>query len=325
MACPTPPPDTTDHTAPAPTNPGTPALRSAAGRWRAYGLLAPALAIIALIMLVPLGLMLVYSFLEPGRYGGVEWSFSPEAYIRFLFERQLDDSLVFNQTYLLIFLRSFALSLATTLIALALAFPAALYMAMQPPKWRLILIFLVTIPFWTNLLVRNFAWILILRDRGLINNMLMEIGLISEPLPLIYNNFGILVGLVYSFIPFMVLPIYASLEKLDFRLVEAAYDLGATKMQAIRRIILPLAKPGLYAGCVLVFVPSLGSYITPELLGGGQRLMIGNLIQLQFGASNNWPFGAAMAFVLMVVVLIAVIAYIRRVRRQTTDTELGFG
>ncbi len=282
--------------------------------WRRFVLISPAMAIIAAIMLIPLGLMLTYSFLESGRYGGVVWEFSTEAYIGFLFERQLDESLAFTDSYIRIFGRSFGLSFATMAIALLLAFPAAMFMALQPPKYRAILIFLVTIPFWTNLLVRNYAWILLLRDFGLINNTLLNLGL--PQLPLMYNNFAITLGLVYSFIPFMVLPIYASLEKLDWRLVEAGQDLGANRLQSLRRIILPLAKPGIIAGCILVFVPSLGAYITPELLGGGQRLMIGNLIQLQFGASQNWPFGSALAFILLATVLLFLMLWAWRAKKR---------
>ncbi len=305
-----------------------PVTAATAARRRAalmrYALVAPAIVIIVGFMVLPLGLMLTYSFLEPGRYGGVVWSYSPEAYIRFFFERDLDDSLVFNLAYVRIFFRSFALAFVTTLVALLIGFPAALYIAMQSPRWRNFLIFLVTVPFWTNLLVRNYAWILILREQGLINEGLLAVGVIEAPIRMIYNNFGITVGLVYSFIPFMVLPIYASLERIDFRLVEAAYDLGANRWQALRRIILPLARPGIYAGCILVFIPCLGAYVTPALLGGGRNLMIGNLIQLQFGASQNWPFGAALAFVLMAIVLLSMLFYLWRFRGRGTG-GLGVG
>ena len=285
-------------------------------------LISPAMLIIVLIMLVPLSLMLLYSFLEAGRYGGVEWEFSTEAYLNFLFQRQLDGSLVFTDSYVTIFGRSFALSFMTAVIALLIGFPGALFIAMQPPKYRALLIFLVTIPFWTNLLVRNYAWVLLLRDFGVINNALMNIGVLGEPLPLMYNNFAIVLGLVYSFLPFMVLPIYASLEKIDWRLVEAAQDLGANRFHSLRRIVIPLAKPGIIAGSILVFVPSLGAYITPALLGGGQNLMIGNLIQLQFGAAHNWPFGAALAFILLATVLLFLLYWAWRAQRKGEQSAL---
>jgi spermidine/putrescine transport system permease protein len=212
--------------------------------------------------------------------------------------------------------RSFWLSLSTTVIALAIGFPTALYMTLQPKRYRNLLIFLVTIPFWTNLLVRNYAWILLLRDTGLINDALISLGLTSGPITLLYTDFSVAVGLTYSFLPFMVLPIYASLEKIDFRLVEAGYDLYASRTALLRRIIVPLALPGIVSGCILVFVPSLGSYVTPVLLGGGKTLMIGNLISMQFGSARNWPFGAALAFVLLALVLLTMMFQLMRTRRR---------
>jgi spermidine/putrescine transport system permease protein len=280
-------------------------------------LVLPALLFITAFMLIPIALMGYVSFLERGEYGGVRWQdYTGEAYVAFLFERDFDDSLILNTDYLQIFLRSFMLSLVTTALALLVGFPTALYMALQPPRYRNLLIFLVTIPFWTNLLVRNYAWILLLRNGGLLDSALGWTGITDQPLGLLYTPFAVGVGLTYSFLPFMVLPIYASLEKLDFRLVEAAFDLGANRWRALRRIILPLAKPGIIAGSILVFVPCLGAYITPELLGGGKSLMIGNLIQNQFGSARNWPFGAALAFALLAIVLLAMLAYLLRGRGE---------
>ncbi|SDG36767.1 ABC transporter permease [Roseospirillum parvum] len=281
-------------------------------------LIGPGIAVIGLFMLIPLGLMAYVSFLDRGAYGGVVWDqHTVEAYTSFLFERNLDDSLTFNTDYLQIYLRSFLLSLSTTLIALLVGFPVALYMSLAPAKWRNLLVFLVTVPFWTNLLVRNYAWILLLRTNGLIDQWAAGLGLIGpgESVSILYTPWAITIGLTYSFMPFMVLPIYASLEKLDFRLVEAAYDLGATRLKALARVIVPLSLPGIAAGSILVFIPSLGSYVTPELLGGSKGLMIGNLIQLQFAASRNWPFGAALAFTLLAMVLIAMVLYLTRFRK----------
>jgi spermidine/putrescine transport system permease protein len=274
---------------------------------------APAILTIVVFMVVPLCLMAYISLLDRSRYGFVEWgSYSPDAYIRFLFDRRLDGSLAFSPDYLQIFLRSFALSCLTTVICLAIGFPVALYMALQPERYRNLLIFLVTIPFWTNLLVRNYAWILLLRDTGLINSALIDLGVIDQPITMLYTDFSVAVGLTYSFLPFMVLPIFASLEKVDFRVVEAAYDLYSTRRSVLRRILIPLAGPGILAGCMLVLIPCLGSYVTPVLLGGSKSLFIGNLIQLQFGASRNWPFGAALAFVLLMLVLLAMMIYLMR-------------
>jgi spermidine/putrescine transport system permease protein len=204
----------------------------------------------------------------------------------------------------------------TTVLCLAVGFPTALSMALQPEGRRNLLVFLVTIPFWTSLLVRNYSWILLLRTNGLVNDLLNAIGLVDGPVVLMPSNFAIAVGLTYSFLPFMVLPIYASLEKLDFRLVEAAYDLGANRWAALKRVIIPLSLPGIVAGSVLVLIPCLGAFVTPELLGGGKSLMIGNLIQNQFGASRNWPFGAALAFTLLALVLVTMMLYLMRFKRQ---------
>ncbi|MFZ0485682.1 MAG: ABC transporter permease, partial [Arenicellales bacterium] len=206
-------------------------------------------------------------------------------------------------------------SITTTILALMVGFPTALYMALQTPRMRAILVFLVTVPFWTNLLVRNYAWILLLRNNGLVETLLHWMGLADGPINVLYTPFAVGVGLTYSFLPFMILPIYASLEKLDLRLVEAAYDLGANRLQALKRVIIPLSFPGIVAGSVLVFVPCLGAYVTPELLGGSKSMMIGNLIENQFGAARNWPFGAALAFVLLALVLIAMMIYALRFRR----------
>ncbi|MEK0083177.1 ABC transporter permease [Benzoatithermus flavus] len=279
-------------------------------------LIGPAVLAIGLFMLGPLLLMAYVSILERGPNGGVVWgAHTLEPYIGFLFERDLDDSLVLNTDYLQIFLRSFWLSGATTVLCLLVGFPTALYMALQPERRRNLLIFLVTIPFWTNLLVRNYAWILLLRNNGLIDGVLGALHLTSGPLGMLYTPFAIMVGLTYTFLPFMVLPIYASLEKLDLRLVEAAFDLGADRKRALSRVVVPLSLPGIVAGCILVFVPCLGAYVTPELLGGSKAMMIGNLIQGQFGAARNWPFGAALAFALLAIVLLAMLAYLLRFRR----------
>ena len=174
---------------------------------------------------------------------------------------------------------------------------------MAPRDRRNLLILLVTIPFWTNLLIRTYCWILVLRDTGLINNALLALDLVDEPITLLYTDFAILLGLVYTYIPFMVLPVYAALERLDLRLLEAAHDLYANHLRVAWRIVQPLARPGILAGSILVFVPSVGAFIAPDLLGGGKHLMLGSLIQLQFTSSRNWPFGSAVAMLLLAIVL----------------------
>lgn len=197
--------------------------------------------------------------------------YSLEAYINFLYERDLDDSLAFNTDYLQIFQRSFWLSVMTTAGCLLIGFPTALYLALQDERRRNLLLFLVTVPFWTNLLVRVYAWILLLRNGGLVDSGLHGLGLTDGVLGVLYTDTAVIIGLLYTFLPFMVLPIYTSLEKLDWRLVETAFDLGANRFHALRRIIVPLAMPGIMAGVILVFIPSLGNYIIPELLGAVSR------------------------------------------------------
>ena len=277
-----------------------------------WGLSAPALVIIGLFGILPLMIMVIYSFLEAGEYGGVVWNFSTDAYVSFLFQRDIfDGTLAFSPDYLIIYLRSIILAFATTVICLVLGFPTAYFMATRPPARRQLWVFLITIPFWSNLLVRTLAVMLIIRDEGIVNDVLLWLGVIDKPIVMLFTNFAVMLGLLYSFLPFMVLPLYASLEKMDFRLVEAGFDLYATRGKVLRRIIIPLAKPGIVAGCLLVFIPAIGAYVTPLILGGGKHLMIGALIALQFGSSRNWPLGSAQALILMAGVLIALLFYVR--------------
>jgi spermidine/putrescine transport system permease protein len=192
-----------------------------------------------------------------------------------------------------------------------LGFPLALFLARSGRRKNLYLA-LVILPFWTSFLVRTYAWIFLLRDTGLINTVLVRAGLIGGPLPLLYNDGAVIVGLVYGYLPFMVLPVFAAIERLDPHLVEAAADLGARPASTVLRVVLPLAKPGLVAGAVLVFIPCLGAYLTPDLLGGGKTVMAGNLIQNQFTSARDWPFGAAASLVLMALVMIPLGAFLRR-------------
>jgi spermidine/putrescine transport system permease protein len=284
-------------------------------------LLAPAMLWIGFFLGAPLGLMAYVSTLQRGEAGGVIWgAHTADAYVQFLFERDLSDQWVLNTDYLRIFARSIWLAGLTTLICGLIGLPTALWMAFQPPRWRLVLVFIVTVPFWTNLLVRTYAWILLLRRGGVIEQALAWpaswLGFGPVRLEILYTPAATLIGLVYSFLPYMILPIYVSLEKLDRRLIEAAFDLGADKLRMIRRVVLPLSRPGLFGGAILVFVPGLGAFISPELLGGAKTMMIGGLIQQQFGQSRNWPFGAALAFVLLALVLLALAVRAVRMRRE---------
>jgi spermidine/putrescine transport system permease protein len=286
--------------------------RRTGGRVDRCLLLLPALAIVGGLLVLPLAIMLVYSFLKPGTFGGVIWEFSLGAYVQFLFQHDLfDDTLHFTTAYLGIFARSFVQALVATAGCLLIGLPTAYFMATRPREQRNLWLFLITVPYWVNLLIRTLAMLFLIRDEGPLNAFLLGLGVIERPLTIAYTNKAVAIGLIYSYLPFMVLPIYATLERFDFRLVEAAYDLYADRAMVLRRIILPLAAPGIIAGCLLVFIPSLGAFIAPDLLGGGRNLMIGNMIALQFGSSRNWPFGAAAAVILMAMVLLALTLYAR--------------
>jgi len=295
-----------------------PSRERRAARWRGL-LMAPSILTIGGFLVLPLGIILVYSFLTPGTYGGVVWKFSFDAYVQFLFERDFfDESLVFSTAYLEIYLRSFLQALSSTGMCFLIGFPTAYFIATRPARQRNMWVLLVTVPYWVNLLIRTIAMLFLVRNEGPLNHALISLGLRDEPLKIAYTNAGVAIGLVYSYLPFMVLPIYATIEKLDFRLVEVAYDLYADRWEVLRKIILPLSLPGVAAGSLLVFIPSLGAFIAPDLLGGGKNLMIGNLIALQFQGSRNWPFGSAAAVILMTVVLFALMLYIRQQHKSRT-------
>ena len=278
----------------------------------------PALFIIFVAAIGPLFVMLAYSFLAKGDYGDVKpWEFSSEGWFSVFFERDIfDDTFGLAGAHLSIIWRSLKLSFYTTILTLILGFPTAYFIATRPQKSREIWVFLITIPFWTNLLIRTFAMQQVIRNEGIVNNVLIWLGVIKSPLQIIYTDTATLLGMAYVYLPLMVLPLYASIEKLDFRLVEAGYDLYANRFQVLWRIVIPLVKPGLIAGSILVFIPSLGAYVIPRVLGGGKNLMLGNLIELQFGAGRNWPLGAAMSITLMALVMIALLFYVRNAAKS---------
>jgi spermidine/putrescine transport system permease protein len=263
-------------------------------------LLLPSLFWLIVFFTFPLLIVFVYSFLKRGPYGQIVWEFNLQNYVRFL-----------DPLYLKIFVRSFKIATITTLLCFVLGYPMAYWMATRPPKWRNTLLLLLMVPFWTNFLVRTYAWILILRDTGLVNNTLMSLGLISQPLPLFGNDLAVIIGLVYGWFPDMVLPCYAAIERLDFSLVEAAEDLYANELRSFARVIFPLSLPGVVAGSILVFIPSLGAYVTSDLLGGAKSVMIGNVIQNQFLTVRDYPFGSAFSFALMALMLVAALLYFR--------------
>ncbi len=274
---------------------------------------APALTIIFFAAIGPLFIMLLYSFLVKGDYGDVKfWQFSLDGWFKVILERDIfDDTVTVADAHLTVFWRSIKLSLATTALCLIFGFPTAYFIATRSESWRDVWLFLVTIPFWTNLLIRTFAVQELIRNEGIINSFLRGVGLIDAPIQMMFTDFAIMVGMVYVFLPLMVLPLYASMEKLDFRLIEAGYDLYAGRLQVLRRIIIPLVKPGIIAGSILVFIPALGAYVTPRLLGGGKSLMLGNLIDLQFGQGRDWPLGSALSITLMAIVMVALLVYVR--------------
>ena len=280
----------------------------------------PALIVLFCAASGPLLIMLVFSFLTAGDYGGIKWQFSTEAWFQVAFYKDIfDETVTIADAHLSIFWRSVKLSFLTTLVAFLLGFPTAYFIATRPVETRNIWLFLVTIPFWTNLLIRTFAILEIIRNQGLVNTVLIGLGVIDQPLDMLFTDIAILLGMTYVYIPLMILPIYASMERLDFRLVEAAYDLYASRWRVLMRVILPLVKPGVIAGSILVFIPSLGAYVTPRVLGGGKHLMIGNLIELQFGQGRNWPLGAALSLTLLVIVMVALMVYVRSVQKEGTS------
>lgn len=277
----------------------------------------PALVVLAFAASGPLFIMLLYTFLTPGDYGGVEWRGSLDAWFRVVLHRDIfDETLTFADAHVTIFWRSLKLSSLTTLLCFVLGFPTAYFIATRPRHTRNLWLFLITIPFWTNLLIRTFAVMEVIRNQGVVNTLLKALGLIEEPIQMLYTDFAILLGMAYVYLPLMILPIYASMERFDFRLVEAGYDLYATRMRVLWRIIVPLVKPGIIAGSILVFIPSLGAYVTPRLLGGGRRMMLGNLIGLQFGQGRNWPLGAALSITLLAIVMIALLIYVRSMQHS---------
>ncbi len=283
-----------------------------------WWLSAPALIIIFFAAIGPLAIVLLYSFMVKGDYGDVKyWQFSLDAWTNVLLERDIfDETLSIADAHLVILWRSVWLSFLTTVATLLLGFPTAFFISTRSEHRRDLWLFLITIPFWTNILIRTFAMQEVVRNEGIVNSVLMALGVINSPVQIMFTDWAVLFGMIYVYLPLMVLPIYASMEKLDFRMVEAGYDLYATRLGVLRRIIIPLVKPGIIAGSILVFIPALGAYVIPRVLGGGKSMMLGNLIELQFGQGRNWPLGAALSITLMVIVTIALLAYVRNAMRS---------
>ena len=285
------------------------------------GLISPGALWILLFFNIPLLIVLFISFMERGRAGGIK---QPPVYTLENYQQLFNAcSSQFSGPncdpflYLGIFGHSIRIGLMVTFWCILLGYPLAYFISRQRPVWRDALMILVIIPFWTNFLVRTYALKQVLATEGLLNSMLMGLNIINQPLELLFNEFAVNVGLIYGYLPFAILPMYASIEKFDHSLMEAASDLGAPPWRAFLRVMLPMTLPGVFAALVLVFVPVVGAFITPDIMGGGKIEMIGTLINRQFGVSRNWPFGSALSLVLMLLVLVGVIAYFRSSSEET--------
>ena len=285
-------------------------------------LLTPATLFLIAFFVVPLVIMVVMSFLMPGLYGGAEWEFYPHNFGRILgFADPMFEE--FDPVYLAIFWRSVRIAALTVLCTFLVCYPAAFQVARLPERWKNFCLFLIALPFFTSLIVRLFVWVLLLRQTGLINEVLLDLHLIDRPLDMIYTDGAIIVGMVYIYVPFMFLPIYASVEKLDWALVRASQDLGAGPIRTFLRVIFPLTLPGVIGGSIIVFIPALGNFVVPEVLGGAKVLMLGNLIEQQFLAARNWPFGSALAMLVMAAMLVALFIYVLTEGRRGSDPALG--
>jgi spermidine/putrescine transport system permease protein len=286
-----------------------------------YGLLAPVTLFLGVFFLGPLSIMALFSLLEPGLYGGVEWN-----YYHWNFGRILGwaDGLIeeYDPVYMGIFLQSLELALLTVVLSLVACYPVAFWVSRLPDRRKSFFLFLITLPFFASLIVRLYAWVMILKPSGALNQILQFVGLIDAPLEIIFTERAVVTGMVYVMVPFMFLPIYASVEKLDKSLLEASHDLGATRTQTFLRVILPLTLPGIVGGSIIVFIPSLGNFIVPEVLGGAKVMMIGNLVEQQFLYARNWPFGSALAMMIMATVLVLMLIYVTTVLRRS-EREQG--
>ncbi len=278
------------------------------------GLLSPVTLYLGVFFFGPLAIIAVFSFLEPGLYGGVEWNFYHWNYGR-MFGWADGVTEWYEPIYLKILFRSMLMAVFTVVACLIVVYPVTFWVSRLPERTQLFFMFLITLPFFTSLIIRLYAWLVILKPSGVINDLLLGIGLIDAPLDMLFTRFAVVVGMVYVMIPFMFLPVYSSVERLDRSLIEASGDLGARGWQTFLKVILPQTMPGIAGGSVLVFIPSVGNFIIPDVLGGAKGLMIGNLVEQQFLDARNWPFGAALSMVIMAVVLTVMLVYATKVVR----------
>ena len=277
-------------------------------------LLAPVTLFLGVFFLLPLCIIALFSFLTPGLYGGVEWSFYHWNYGRiFGWADGLNE--IFEPIYLQILFRSLVFAAITVILTLILCYPVAFWVSRLSERWRLVFMFLITLPFFCSLIVRLYAWLLILKPTGLLNTILLWTGLIGEPLEILYTPTAVVLGMVYVMIPFMFLPLYASVDNLDRAQIEASQDLGANRVQTFFKVVLPQTMPGIMGGAVIVFIPSVGNFVVPDVLGGAKGLMIGNLVEQQFLSARNWPFGSALSMIIMAVVLLVLTLTAARARK----------
>lgn len=277
-------------------------------------LLAPVTLFLGVFFLLPLCIIAVFSLLSPGLYGGVEWSFYHWNYGR-IFGWADGVMEIYEPIYLQILLRSLSFAAMTVILTLILCYPVAFWVSRLPERWRLVFLFLITLPFFSSLIVRLYAWLLILKPSGLLNTVLLSIGAISEPLEILYTPSAVVLGMVYVMVPFMFLPLFAAVDNLDRAQIEASLDLGANRIQTFLKVVLPQTLPGIMGGAVIVFIPSVGNFIVPDVLGGAKGLMIGNLVEQQFLSSRNWPFGSALSMIIMTVVLAVLLVSVTRARK----------
>ncbi len=264
-------------------------------------LIAPANIYLLIFMVVPLILVGGLSFLSRGTYGDVQFRFNISNYTR-----------LFDPLYAKILGYSLVVGVATTVMCIVIGYPLSYYIARSPARQRSLLLFLVLLPFWTNFIIRIYAWIMILRAGGFLDSVLQWAHITQEPLGLLYTPTAVMIGMVYEFLPFMVLPLYTSLEKIENAVMEAAADLGAPPVRVFLRVTLPLSIPGMIAGTILVFIPAMGMFVIPDLMGGAKTILIGNVIRNQFLTARDWPFGAAASMILMVLTMIFTLYYTRK-------------
>ena len=282
--------------------------------WSLGLLLAPVTLFLGVFFLLPLTIIAVFSFLTPGLYGGVEWDFYHWNYSR-IFGWADGIIEIFEPIYLQILFRSLSFAALTVILTLILCYPVAFWVSRLSECWRLVFLFLITLPFFSSLIVRLYAWLLILKPTGVLNTVLMSLGIISEPLEILYTPAAVVLGMVYVMVPFMFLPLFAAVDNLDSAQTEASLDLGANRFQTFVKVMLPQTLPGIMGGAVIVFIPSVGNFIVPDVLGGAKGLMIGNLVEQQFLSSRNWPFGSALSMIIMAVVLTVLMVSVTRARK----------